>query len=330
MPGTAALVEGGTRHYGRLAARPLVVNPLAEFSSATRTFRQFRLKEWIGFTLIHPDLYSSLIMQDAHFLASSEIYAFDRSRAALYQHAANARGGSLAMPAELSGRCAFQRPGYVLTYDLETAQHLIRFDIAATSKAPAFRGELRLDAAHASAPLSVSSPLAPSGRMYTHKAIFPAEGTVRVGEETFTFDLARDLAIMDEHKSMFPYRTSWLWGTFGLRAADGRLAGANFCSRASAPGAEEESCIWAADRCEPLADITFQPKSADPHAPWHIRSADDRLDVVFEPAGRKEVRHQLGLFAIDYFQLFGQYSGRLQGSSMEGVHGVCESMRARM
>lgn len=340
MPDTAALIGGGVRRYGRFGTRPTRVNPLDEFAGLQRTLRQFRLKEWIGFTLVHPDLYSSLIMQDAHYLASSEIYAFYRGKGVLYQHAANARGGSLGLPAEFSGRCTFQRPGYSLTYDFvcesgsaatpgDPRQHVIRFDIAATSKAPAFQGELRLDAGHASAPLSVSSRLSGGGRMYTHKAIFPAQGTLRVGDETFTFDSGRDLAILDEHKSLLPYQTSWLWGTFALHTVGG-LAGANFASRASAPGAEEESCIWTPDGCEPLADITFRPQSADPLVTWDIRSADGRLGVIFEPEGRKEVRHQLGVFAIDYFQLFGHYRGTLAGSPVEGVHGVCESMRARM
>lgn len=344
MPDPVALVEDRVRHYGRFAARPSRVNPLDEFSGFPRTLRQLRLKEWIGFTLIHPDVYSSLIMQDAHYLASSEIYAYHRQRGSLYQHAANARGGALALPANLSGHCEFRRPGYRLEYDFaaepvqplqpaESAQprhHHVRFDIAATGKAPAFRGELTLDADHASAPLSVSSELN-GGRMYTHKAIYPADGTMLVGEEKITFDGRRDLAIIDEHKSLFPYQTSWLWGTFALRRPGGEIAGANFCKRQSAPGAEEESCIWTSGACEPLSAITFEPQSAGTQATWRIRSADGRLDVAFEPEGRKQVRHQLGLFAIDYFQLFGHYRGTLNGHiAVDGVHGVCESMRARL
>lgn len=336
MPVPSALVEGGVRHYGRFAARPSRVNPLEEFSGIQRPLHQLRLKEWIGFTLIHPDWYSSLIMQDAHYLASSEIYAFDRQHKELHQHSANAKGGSLGLPAELSGcHCSFRRPGYALTYDFGAQsgaprRHSVRFDIAATDGAPAFRGELTLDAQRASPPLSVSSRL-PGGRMYTHKAIFPAEGTIRIGDEKIAFDGARDLAILDEHKSLFPYQTSWLWGTFALRPARGGLAGANFCRRHSEPGAAEESCIWTPDACEPLADIDFEPQSAEPLAPWHMRSADGRLDVAFEPEGRKQVLHQLGIFAIDYFQLFGRYRGTLNGHiPVDGVHGVCESMRARL
>lgn len=354
MPDPVALVENGVRHYGRFATRPSQVNPLAEFGGAQRAVRQVRLKEWIGFTLIHPDLYSSLIMQDAHYLASSEIYGYDRHHGKLYQHAANARGGSLVLPADLSGgRCTFRRPGYELEYEFATdggqpgrapagpasaqrtepRRHTVRFDIAATDKAPAFQGELTLDADRASPALSVSSQL-PGGRMYTHKAIFPAEGTVQIGDDKVSFDAKRDMAILDEHKSFFPYQTSWLWGTFAMHVPEGRgggLAGANFCRRQSAPGAEEESCVWTPAACEPLTDITFEPQSTEQLAPWRVRSADGRLDLVFEPEGRKQVRHQLGIFAVDYFQLFGHYRGTLNGHlAVDAVHGVCESMRARL
>jgi len=57
--------------------------------------------------------------------------------------------------------------------------------------------------------------------------------------------------------------------------------------------------------------------------------------VTFEPEGLKDVRHQLGLFSIDYFQLFGHYRGTLRGADgtsypVDAAHGVCESFRARL
>lgn len=335
MPDPDSLVDGGVRRYGRLAARPATVNPLDEFSGVSRLLHRLRLKEWVGFTLVHPDWYGSLIVQDAQYLASSEIYAYDRQTGALYQHAATGKGGSLAMPARLAGgHCAFRRRGYRVEYDFAAGpgRHTLRFEIAATSGTPSFQGELELDAGHASAPLSVSSRL-PGGRLYTHKAIFPAEGVLRVGGQEIAFDGTRDLAIIDEHKSLLPYRTTWLWGTFALRSADG-IAGANFVDRPELPGQEEESCIWTPRACEPLADITFEQRAGGANAPWHAYSRDGRLDVTFEPEGRKQVRHQLGLFAIDYFQLFGRYRGTLRGADraheVDGAHGVCESMKARL
>jgi Protein of unknown function (DUF2804) len=333
MPAADQLVEGGARHYGRFPSRPARVNPLDEFGPVGRVLRRLRLKEWVGFTLLHPDWYASVLMQDTHYLASSEIYAYDRERGTLHEREGVARGGALALPADLRARpCRFTSRGYALTWDLTGASgYRLVFDIAPTRTEPGFHGELRLDAAGASAPLSVSSRL-PGGRMYTHKALFPVSGTLHVGDRAIVFDPARDLAILDEHHSLLPYRTNWLWGTFGMPTGDGPV-GANFADRRSSPGAEEESCLWLPGRCAPLAEVAFTPTSADPLAPWRVRSRDGRLDVTFEPDGRKRARHQFGVVAIDYFQLCGRYHGMLTDGDrtyeLEDVHGVCESMRAR-
>jgi hypothetical protein len=336
MREVAQLVSGGTRTYGRFAARPALVNPLDESSRVPRALRRLRLKEWIGFTLVHPELYSSLIIQDANFLASSEIYAYDRSTKRLHQHAANARGGSLAMPEALLGsRPVFDKPGYRVAYTFadDGKRARIQADIAATAQAPAIAADLTLHGDRASAPLSVSSRI-PGGKLYTHKAVFPAEGTYRIGDTTTTFDPERDAAIIDEHKSFFPYRTNWLWGTFAS-VAGGIGVGANFAARPGVHGAEEESCVWTPTACEPLSGITFSPPAADPAGPWQVTSADGRLDVTFTPEGRKDVKVQLGLFALDYYQLFGSYQGTLRSLDgtaypVDGVHGVCESFRARL
>jgi Protein of unknown function (DUF2804) len=322
----------GGRQYGRFAARFDCVNPLDEYAGVTRSLRRLRLKEWVGFTLLHPELYSSMIIQDANFLASSEIYAYPAAVGRLFQHAANAKGGSLRMPERLLGsHPVFSKPGYRLEYSFDEDGKSARIfgDVSATEKAPAFRVDLMLHGDRVSAPLSVSSRL-PGGKLYTHKALFPVSGTYTVGDTTVTFDPARDLAVIDEHKSFFPYRTQWLWGTLGWQA-DGAPVGANFAFRPGVAGQEEESCIWTPSACEPLSDITFTRSASS----WHISSADGRLDLVFSPEGRKDVKVQLGIVALDYYQLFGSYSGTLRSLAgtaydVDGVHGVCESFRARL
>jgi hypothetical protein len=335
MRAVGQLVSGGSRAFGRFPARPDAVNPLDESSRLPRGLRRLRLKEWVGFTLVHPELYSSMIIQDANFLASAEIYAFDRSSGKLHQHAANARGGSLGMPDTLLGsHPVFDKPGYRIEYTFsgDGKRARVQADIAATDKAPAIVADLTLHGDRASLPLSVSSRI-PGGKLYTHKALFPAEGNYRVGDTALTFDPARDLAIVDEHKSFFPYRTNWLWGTMATMTG-GSPVGANFAARPGVRGEEEESCVWTPAACEPLSDIRFA-QAADPTGNWQVSSADGRLDVTFTPEGRKDVKVQLGVFALDYFQMFGTYRGTLRSLDgteypLDSVHGVCESFRARL
>lgn len=93
------LIVDGIRRHGRFKARPYDVDPLDESSLLPRALRRFRLKEWVGFTLLHPELSSSMILQEAHYLASSEIYVRDKH--GMVEHSRNVRGGSLKLPHEL-------------------------------------------------------------------------------------------------------------------------------------------------------------------------------------------------------------------------------------
>jgi hypothetical protein len=328
------LVIDGTRQHGRFGQRPTTANPLDEVRGLRRLARRTRLKEWIGFAVVHPELWASMIVQDAKYLGTSELYAFDAASSRIDHHEAITRGAAR-LPIELFGAdSGLDRPGYRVEYRFGDpgGRHTISVDIAATATAAAVRAELELDGASATPPLSVSAPLR-GGSMYTYKSVFPVSGWLRVGEREYTFDPGRDLAILDEHRSVLPYRTDWTWGTFATQHDDG-IVGANFASRPKVAGSEEESCLWTPSAAEPLADLVFTQRGDDPLDPWSIRSRDGRLDVEFEPVHREAVRHQLGVFAIDYFMLYGRYSGTVRGEagsySIDGAHGVCERMHARL
>lgn len=336
-----ALVEQGRRHWGRFAARPDQVDPLDAVTGLRRRFEDFRLKEWVGFTLIHPDWAGSMIIQDAKYLASSEIYGYRRSTGELYEHAATGRGRAT-LPSRLleGGRCTFEVDGYRLEYhfDRDGGRHRIMINISESVAGRAFSGELELDAGRSSAPLAVSSPLrrrqtGAAVAMFTYKEIFPSAGELQVDGNKIIFDPDRDFAIIDEHHSHFPYRTEWTWGTFATRAHAG-IVGANFAARRQPPGTEEESCIWTPSGCEPLSDITFARLASDDRAQVRVLSADERLDLIFTPQGRKNARHQLVAVAMDYFQQCGTYRGTvrsLDGTSypIDDVPGVHEWMHAR-
>jgi len=339
MTSPAAVVAAdGTRLFGRFAARPTVVDPLAARSRVPRALRALRLKQWVGWTLVHPDWACSMILQDAGYLASAELYLARRSDGAAHGYAANASGGSLRLPLDLfAGRAEFSRGGFGLEYRFsrERGEHRISVDLAAHDDTPALVGELVLDArpAAASADLAVSARL-PGGTLYTTKALFPVGGSLRLGDDEVVFDPGRDVAILDEHRSQLPYRTWWTWGTFAWHDEDG-LVGANLATRPAVAGQEEECGLWSPGRCEPLTDVTFTPApGADPLRPWTVAARDGRVDVVFTPEGHKDVDVQLGVVAMRYRQRYGRYRGALVTGgavrTVADVPGVLEDMHARL
>lgn len=341
MPHPETVVEvlatAGDRAWGRFADRPRIVRPADEFTGWQRGFQDWRTKEWVGFTLVHPELFGSMIVQEAKYLASSELYACDAVSGELHERHGSMRGGTVGIPADLlhGGRVRFAdaKRGYRLDYDFdeERGHHSVFIDAAGTDAAPAITGELVLRTAGASGPLAVSTPLARGAAMFTYKRAFPASGTIRIGEREYDFDPSRDLAIIDEHRTHLPYRTEWMWGTFAS-TVDGAVVGANLCAREQL-GAEEESCIWAGGAAEPLSHVAFIPTAEDPLAEWAVASADGRLEVMFTPLGRKGVRRNAVVAGIDYAQLYGTYRGVVRGDDgaieIDGAHGVIEHMRMR-
>jgi hypothetical protein len=335
MTGPEALASGGRISFGRFDARPTSADPLAGTPAPLRWWRRTRLKGWLGFLLVHPDRSTSFIVQDAKYLASSDLLSYDHRSGAFQHRQVVGPPGSLRLPPDLFGSTVrFRRPGYDIGVELGPADgdHLIRFDVAATAGFDPVRGELTLHTANGSAPLSVSSRL-PGGSMFTWKQVFGVSGTLHVGGHAITYDPDRDVAIVDEHRSLLPHRTDWTWGTFAA-LVDDAVVGASFASRPHEAGQEEESALWVGGGSEPLSEITFSTDPDDPTSPWSITSLDGRLDVTFTPSRRHTVHRDLGLFAIDYFTMYGTYDGVVRGVSgahrIEGVHGVCERMHARL
>lgn len=324
------LVENSSRHYGRFERTP-IANPLDEFSGLKRIFENLRTKEWVGFDLSHPELHGTMILQDAKYLKSSALYIFDVATGEMNEHEAASMDFSLSTDL-LHSSPQFQAKNYSIRYEFSDRVAKILIDISATKTAKAIKAEIILDVTKQSKPLVVSAKLPNGGTMYTNKIIFPASGYLQVGEKCYNFEPARDLVILDEHKSHLPYNTEWTWGTFALHA-DGNFVGANFATRPQLENQEEESCLWTPQAAESLANIRFEKVGTDDNAAWKIQSADGRLDVVFTPLGRKTVKKNFVVAAIDYYQMFGTYSGTIRGAhktwTFENSHGLCEQMKMR-
>lgn len=160
------LVGGGVRRYGRFAQRFRDTNPLDAYRGIARLWHRWRLKEWVGFTLIHPQLSGAMIMQDAKYLASSELFVRDRSTGGAAEKAVTLRGGGVTLPDELlhGGTCTVAKRGYLLRYDFDerAGTGTVQFDCAADASGPAISGTLTLHLREAAPALSISAKITPA------------------------------------------------------------------------------------------------------------------------------------------------------------------------
>lgn len=326
------LVEQNQRNYGRFEQTP-IANPIDEFQGMRRFFKNLRLKEWVGFAIFHPDIYGAMIIQNAKIIKSSDFHIFENSNSNYTNFQSVSISPKLKISEDLlHSTLHFDKKTYSIKYEFANSTVVISIHIKATKNNQAIKGEIVLDVNRKSKPLVVSALLPPSGTMYTNKIIYPASGYLQVGDRKYEFLPERDILILDEHKSQLPYKTEWTWGTFAF-PIENSFVGANFAIRPQYPDQEEESCLWTTSGVEALKDIVFEPQEHTKNALWHIYSKDGRLDVIFTPLGQKDVRENALVFSIDYYQMFGTYSGKIVGKdkvwNFENIHGYCEQMKMK-
>ncbi len=290
--------------------------PLAPWGPLPSTLRRQRLKEWQHYGIITPDRYFGMVIFDAKFMGVSFVYCYDRSSKVFTEHSRQGRGGTARVARQLyRGECEFRQRGYSLAFRnrLEQGYHLLSFDIAARKGLPAMRGEFRLEEdLDRLEPLVQVSPVRPWRPLYTHKAALPVSGWAEVGGERVELDPARDIALMDEQKTYYPYFSFWEWSTGAARDGQGRIIAFNLCRNMIKDDEwANENCLWVDGKISLLSAARFDFERSDLMRPWRMRTTDGRVHLVFQPQGERAEKIDLGLIKSDFHQPFGLYGGHL-------------------
>jgi hypothetical protein len=219
------------------------------------------------------------------------------------------------------------------SHNLTGGRHDIHIRIAKSRNAPALSVALVLHQDWPRVePLVVSLPIAPDHHTYTHKAPLRLSGTIRIGDEEFSFDPGRDLGNLDEQKTFYPYRSKWTWGTFVVNTAEGRQVMLNFVNQMTPEGEQGEDALWVDGKLTLIPQPVITPLQMPGH--FRIATADGGVDVTFSAEGAKKEKRNFGVAALDYQQMYGVYSGRVLDASghahvIQDAFGAFEEMTAR-
>ena len=96
--------------------------------------------------------------------------------------------------------------------------------------------------------------------------------------------------------------TKWRWASCAGHDEQGRIVGLNIADHQfENPEVYNENAIWNAGSLLRLGAATLEFDEQAPLLPWAIRDDAGRVDLRFEPEGRKVVNYHFGLVKIDYF-----------------------------
>ena len=332
-----SVVEGGIIHTGYFRTPFQKLN--FHDAAGRNGVRHWRLKEWLGFGITHPDWHLGPFLTNAKYTGAAGFFALDRRDGRMVKYSRPAFPNSVRLADGMfDGISSFRSRGFCIEmrHNLDTGEHTIFVDISGSRSLPSVQAEMRLfqDLSRLD-PLVVSLPLGRGHNLCTHKAIMPADGTVIVGSDEIHLDPARDVAVMDEHKSHLPYSTAWRWVTFGGFDGDGRLVGVNLGDHDTIANPREwtENCLWIDGRISLCGPVEFEWHSHSSRNPWRIREIDGRAELSFFPDTCRIDNVSLGIVRMNYFQFCGDFRGHIidpDGTRIpvNDMYGVAESMDA--
>ena len=151
-----------------------------------------------------------------------------------------------------------------------------------------------------------------------------AQGTVKIGEESYVFDPADSFGLLDWGRGVWTRDNTWYWGA-GHGMVDGRVVGFNIGYGFGDTSAASENMIFVDGIAHKFDKITFNiPQTPDGKddfmKPWTFTSSDGRFEMDFEPILDRAACTDLKVIISDQHQVFGKFTGKMildDGSAVE-------------
>ncbi len=320
-----ALVEHGHQHLGRFDAPVARANLLdARYRGLPRPLRWLRLKEWQALQISTPRLFANVALFDAKLMSLLQAKVYDRETGTKYVVERKLRPGAFKLADSLiesTNRYQDQRGWLAFDNRVGDGRIDVDLELAATADAPRIAGRITVHVARGASQV-VSLPFARDVGMYSHKGMFPAEGTLTVGDVTHDLGADGALALLDDHKGYYPYVMKWDWVTSAIHDEAGRALGINLTrNQCRDPEVFNENCAWIDRRIGRLPAVTFtRERAREPGEVWRIVDTDGRVDVTFTPTVPGDVKVNAVVVESRYRGPFGTLEGRVEPEGLPPIH----------
>lgn len=337
-----ALVSGGRFNLGVFRAPFRHVNPLDArigLIPRPRGIKNLLLREWEHYGLANRRFFVSVALFDPKRIGVAQVVVYDRQNKTTVVHERLVRSHALEIPDDVWGsvaRASTAQMRIEARHNLDEGTHRIEFLCRRDKRRPDVQGVFICEEdLNVVEPLVVCLPLRWRRAMYSHKAVLPLQGELRIGRDTFVFSRDESFALPDIHKGYYPYITKWHWAMGGGKDRLGRFIGFNLTNnQVKDQKTHNENCLWINGKVHRLPPVRFSMNSRDMERPWHIRDAEGRVDVKFRPESMRSVYKNLLIWCSKYRGPYGSFSGRILDDdgnevSVDRCYGLAEDFYLR-
>jgi hypothetical protein len=324
-PAPESVVVDGTPVLGRYAGRIGCIDWSALRPRPTWLWRKLHHKRWQYVGLGNEQLFIGVAIVDLGWTCTAFAYLFDRHRRKLL--ADWSQDGLPGLQASVSdeplaGASAWFRglgARLSLRHQPDDRLHLH----VATR---ALRIDAELDLRHMAPPLLAVGPIDGGLAHATQKtSALPVRGWAEAEGQRFALDGA--WAAVDASNGLLARNTAWRWASAHGPSVGFNLQQGYFGS--------QENVLWLDGTPVSLGAAQFDFHATRPLDPWHVRTDDGLLDLVFTPEGARAEDRDLLIAASHYVQPVGTFAGVVRTSAdarprrIDGLLGVTEDHRSR-
>ena len=172
----------------------------------------------------------------------------------------------------------------------------------------------------ATKPLRICTRAGYRGWVYTQKASpLSIKGSLTTGSGSKDLSSPESWALSDWTCGFMRRETCWNWASTAFTLGDGRSLGMNFSCGVNETSFTENA-FWIDGSMTKVDTVDFSFDKDNLDSPWHILSADKKVDLVFKPEALRRENVNALLIASKFTQLFGVFEGKLVTNDGEVIN----------
>ena len=301
-----------------------------------RVFNYMRLKEWEALQISNDEWFICLAVYNTKSIGIAIVMAYHKSMDRMYHYERKVPFWQLKVPSGLSdSHCYYHSRNFNIDIHnkLKNGRIIVDFNMKNFQGLPDCMASLT--GYHETEPIVIVQPFAENRPLYSHKALMPAEGSLRIDSSTIEFPRDSSCMIIDDHKGYYPYVMKYDWVTALGYDEKGRLIGFNLTDNQVRNHEKyNENCLWLDGKMYPLPPITIaRPSGVD--QTWEIKDNYGMVSLYFTPLVDTPVYLNLVFMETRYHGPTGRFEGYIvdpEGNRIffDGFIGMGEKKYIRM
>ncbi len=274
----------------------------------------WRIKEWDFYQISNANLCLQMTIGHAAYAGQVSLMLFDFIKGEKYLDVCYTLPlifGRLHMPenAERDNTLSWSNGGFAMRFEAAGDARTLTCRRAAAKGEPELEARIRLVRKNPDS-LVINLPFDEYAHAFYYNQkinCMTAEGTVRSGERTWTFDAADSFGILDWGRGVWPFHNEWYWSN-GAGYLDGELFGFNLGCGFGNTDTASENMLFYKGRSHKLGKVDFT-LGREYMDPWRLTDREGRLDLKLTPTYDRTTKIKLLWVDNCTHQMFGAFEG---------------------